>query len=70
MTAEKSNNGQVVLHWPGGHRLQASLDATGTYANVSQVLSPNVWTNIDKGAFLSPWTNTSTASNRFFRLLD
>jgi len=63
-------NGQTVLNWVGGHRLQNSLNVTGTYANVSQVLSPNAYTNITMGAFLGPWTNTAPQDTGFFRLRD
>jgi hypothetical protein len=59
-----------VLNWTGGHRLQSSENVTGTYANVTQSLNPNTWTNINLGAFLSPWTNTFSTPTRFFRLVD
>lgn len=62
--------GQTVLNWPGGHRLQTSVSVTGTYTNVPQVLSPNVYTNVALGAFLGPWTNNYTEPARFFRLVD
>ena len=62
--------GLSVLSWTGGHRLQSSVDVPGTYTNVPQSLSPNTWTNITLGGFLSPWTNNFTEPNRFFRLVD
>lgn len=62
--------GKVVLNWTDGHRLQTSVNVLGTYTNVPQVLSPNTWTNITLGAFLSPWTNKFTEPTRFFRLRD
>ena len=62
--------GKPVLNWTGGHRLQTSVKVPGTYTNVTQVLSANVWTNITLGAFLSPWTNNFTEPTRFFRLKD
>jgi hypothetical protein len=60
----------TVFDWVGGHRLQTSVDVTGVYTNVPQVLSLNTYTNITLGAFLGPWTNTFTEPTRFFRLLD
>lgn len=69
LTLTQTNN-QKILNWTGGHRLQTSVNATGTYTNVPQNLSANVWTNVTRGAFLSPWTNTYTEPTRFFRLLD
>lgn len=65
-----SMNGQTVLNWTGGHRLQSAVNVTGPYTNLSQTISTNTWTNISSGAFLSPWTNNFTDPNRFFRLLD
>ena len=59
-----------MLNWTGGHRLQTSVNVPGTYTNVPQVLSPNVWTNITLGAFLAPWTNNFPEPTRFFRLVD
>ena len=59
-----------VLNWTGGHRLQTAVNVTGTYTNVPQTLSANVWTNISRGGFLSPWTNNYAEPTRFFRLLD
>lgn len=59
-----------VLNWTGGHRLQTSVNATGTYTNVPRTLSANTWTNVTLGGFLGPWTNTYTEPTRFFRLLD
>jgi hypothetical protein len=61
---------QQVLNWTGGHRLQSSVEVAGAYTNVPQVLSPNTYTNVTLGAFLSPWTNTFTEPARFFRLVD
>jgi len=63
-------NGQTVLNWVGGHRLQTAVNVTGAYTNVPQVRSPNVYTNVTLGAFLAPWTNTFTEPTRFFRLVD
>lgn len=63
-------NGDLILNWTGGHRLQTAVNVTGAYTNVPQVLSPNIWTNVTSGAFLGPWTNTYTDPNRFFRLVD
>lgn len=60
----------TVLNWTGGHRLQTSVNVTGTYTNVPQVLSASVWTNVTQGAFLGPWTNTYSDPARFFRLVD
>jgi hypothetical protein len=60
----------TVLNWTGGHRLQTSVNVTGTYTNVPQTVSANVWTNITQGAFLGPWTNNYTEPTRFFRLAD
>ncbi len=60
----------IVLNWTGGHRLLTSVDVTGTYTNVPQTLSPNVWTNITQGAYLGPWTNNYPEATRFFRLAD
>ncbi|HEY5910510.1 MAG TPA: hypothetical protein VJA21_07875 [Verrucomicrobiae bacterium] len=60
----------MVLNWVGGHRLQTAVDVSGVYTNVPQVLSPNTYTNITRGAFLAPWTNTFTEPTRFFRLAD
>jgi hypothetical protein len=65
-----SLNGQTVLSWVGGHRLQTAVNVTGTYTNVPQVKSANVFTNVSLGAFLSPWTNNYPEPTRFFRLLD
>jgi hypothetical protein len=62
--------GNTVLNWTGGHRLQTSVNVSGTYTNVPQVLSANTWTNVSRGAFLGPWTNTYPEPTRFFRLLD
>lgn len=59
-----------ILNWTGGHRLQTAVDVSGVYTNVPQTLSANVWTNITRGAFLSPWTNNYTETTRFFRLVD
>lgn len=64
------SDAQTVLNWTGGHRLQTSVNVTGPYTNVPQVLSANIWTNINSGAFLSPWTNNYSESTRFFRLVD
>ncbi|HEX5222098.1 MAG TPA: hypothetical protein VFZ59_21220 [Verrucomicrobiae bacterium] len=58
------------MNWIGGHRLQTSVNVTGPYSNVNQTLDSNTWTNITSGAFLSPWTNSFTDPNRFFRLVD
>lgn len=63
-------DGKTVLNWPGGHRLQSSVNVTDTYTNLPQTLSPNVWTNINLGGYLSPWTNNLPEATRFFRLLD
>jgi hypothetical protein len=63
-------SGKTVLDWTGGHRLQTSVNVIGTYTNVSQVISTNTWTNINSGAFLSPWTNNYPQPTRFFRLVD
>ncbi|HNQ73457.1 MAG TPA: hypothetical protein PKN95_07625 [Verrucomicrobiota bacterium] len=60
----------VVLNWEGGHRLQSATAASGPYVTVPQTISPNVWTNITSGAFLSPWTNNFSEPVRFFRLAD
>jgi hypothetical protein len=54
-----------VLNWVGGHRLQTTTDAAGTYTNVPQVI---VWPNTN--TFLGPFTNTFTEPARFFRLVD
>jgi len=62
--------GKIVLNWPGGHRLQTSVNVAGTYTNLTKTLSPNVWTNITLGAYLSPLTNTLPEATRFFRLQD
>jgi hypothetical protein len=56
-------NGQVVLNWEGGHRLQTAVDVSGTYTEVPQSLGP-------PNTFLGPWTNSFTEPTRFFRLLD
>lgn len=69
LTLTPTNN-LKVLSWTGGHRLQTSVNVTGTYTNVPQTLSANVWTNVTRGAFLSPWTNNYTEPTRFFRLVD
>lgn len=61
----RSVDGQVVLDWVGGHRLQTSVDASGAYTNVPQVI---VWPDIN--TFLAPFTNTFTEPTRFFRLAD
>ena len=45
-------------------------DVAGTYTNVTQVLSPNTYTNVTMGAFLAPWTNNFPEPVRFFRLVD
>ena len=63
-------DGKMVLNWTGGHRLLTSTDVAGAYTNVPQVLNATAWTNITLGAYLSPWTNNYTESNRFFRLRD
>jgi len=63
-------NGQTVLNWVGGHRLQTSVNVPGTYTNVPQVLSANTYTNIILGGFLAPWTNNFPEPMRFFRLMD
>lgn len=63
-------DGKIVLNWTGGHRVQTAVNVTGAYTNAPQTLSPNVWTNITLGGFLSPWTNNYTDATRFFRLLD
>lgn len=57
-TLSISNNaaGQTVLNWTGGHNLQASSLAPGTYTNT--------------GVTLGPWTNTLPDSEKFFRLSD
>jgi hypothetical protein len=47
---------QQVLNWQDAHRLQASSLVTGTYTNT--------------GVTLSPWTNTFTEPQKFFRLVD
>lgn len=49
--------GQLVLNWPDAHRLQASSLVTGIYTNV-----PGITT--------SPWINTFTEPQKFFRLVD
>ncbi len=67
---ESSIGGKTVLNWTGGHRLQTSLNVSGTYTNMPQALNPNTWTNITLGGFLSPWTNSFTEPTRFFRLRD
>jgi len=67
---ESSISGKTVLNWTGGHRLQTSVNVSGTYTNMPQALSPNTWTNITLGAFLGPWTNNFTEPTRFFRLRD
>jgi hypothetical protein len=59
-----------VLSWTGGHRLQTAVNVLGPYTNAPQTLSPNVWTNITLGGWLSPWTNNFVEPTRFFRLLD
>ncbi|MCC6823427.1 MAG: hypothetical protein IT579_22070 [Verrucomicrobia subdivision 3 bacterium] len=64
------SDGKTILNWVGGHRLQTSADVAGTYTNVTQVLSPNTYTNVTLGAFLSPWTNNLPDPARFFRLAD
>jgi len=58
-TLSISNNvsGQRVLTWSGTHNLQAASVVTGGYTNVS-------------GATNSPWINTLTDSEKFFRLSD
>jgi hypothetical protein len=58
------------LNWTGGHRLQTAVNVSGPYTNAPQTLSPNTWTNITLGGYLSPWTNTLTGSQRFFWLKD
>jgi hypothetical protein len=45
-----------VLNWTNAHRLQAASLVTGTYTNT--------------GVINSPWTNTLTESQKFFRLVD
>jgi len=50
-------NGQTLLNWSGGHRLQTSPDVSGTYTNVPS-------------AVLAPYTNNFTDPQRFFRLVD
>lgn len=66
--SQSGNN--TVLNWVGGHRLQTAADVTGTFTNVTQVLSPNTYTNVTMGAFLAPWTNNFPEPVRFFRLVD
>jgi len=63
--------GKTVLSWVGGHRLQTcATNVAGVYTNVPQALSPNTWTNITLGGFLSPWTNTLADPMHFYRLRD
>jgi len=50
-------SGKTVLNWIGGHRLQTSLEVSGTYTNVP-------------GAILAPYTNNFPDPHRFFRLVD
>lgn len=50
-------SGQTLLNWVGGHRLQTSVEVTGTYTNVP-------------GATLAPYTNNFADPQRFFRLVD
>lgn len=54
-----SNNlsGQQVLSWSGTHNLQAASVVSGTYTNVPGVTN-------------SPWINSITDSEKFFRLSD
>ncbi len=73
LTAAKVN-GETVLNWSGGHRLQSSLVVTGAYANLSQTMVFYGYSNGFVGPFtnqfLAPYTNTSTEPVRFFRLAD
>jgi hypothetical protein len=46
-----------VLTWTNAHRVQASSLVTGSYTNVP-------------GAITSPWTNSFTESEKYFRLAD
>ena len=57
-------NGQQVLNWGGGHRLQISTDVTGTFTNVTQTISATTNT------FLGPYTNILAEPQGFFRLVD
>jgi hypothetical protein len=57
-------NGQPVLNWEGGHRLQSSVTVTGPYTNVPQSLTATTNT------YLGPYTNTFTEPERLFRLVD
>jgi hypothetical protein len=54
-----------TFNWVGAHRLQGSVDVSGGYTNLPQEI---VWPNTN--TFLGPYTNTSTDSPRFFRLVD
>lgn len=58
-TLSVSNNasGQQVLTWSGTHNLQSSATVNGTYNNVAGVTN-------------SPWVNTITDPEQFFRLAD
>ncbi len=58
-------DGETVLDWTGGHRLQTSVDAAGTYTNVPQTI---LWPNTN--TFVAPFTNGYTEPTRFFRLVD
>jgi hypothetical protein len=57
-------NGQPVLNWQGGHRLQSSVNVTGSFTNVPQALTAATNT------YLGPYTNAFTEPERFFRLVD
>jgi len=50
-------DGQVLLDWAGGHRLQTSPEVTGVYTNLP-------------GVTLAPYTNSLPEVQRFFRLVD
>ncbi|HOA60075.1 MAG: hypothetical protein KA191_02255 [Verrucomicrobia bacterium] len=50
-------DGQTLLDWVGGHRLQTAPAVTGSYTNVP-------------GVTLAPYTNTFPEPQRFFRLVD
>lgn len=50
-------DGQILLDWAGGHRLQTSPEVTGVYTNLP-------------GVTLAPYTNNLPEVNRFFRLVD
>jgi hypothetical protein len=64
LSVEQVGN-DVVLDWDGAHRLQTATNLAGPFQNAAQtMLMPNTNT------FLAPWTNSTTGSARFFRLVD